>query len=156
MVVSLPTDQLKTLSMRLLRETMKQIVAPWLNSGKGWIEGQDIDSELYDIVLMDPGAEEVIESLPYTDAEGNTDFPVNLVDKATEWSRRRLGKAGFSFALQWKVPPEDKLLLETKQLLAPPHIREQQANARKKDGIDLADCLSAFSKEETLRKTDAW
>lgn len=160
MVLAISTDQLNSLSMLTLRATIKRAVSPWLNHGRGWNDALDDDREMYDIILMDRGTESQIMPLPYTNADGSEDFTVDIHAPTIQFHReRRTGASGMSFALRWRLSPEvlaDRLIQNVDQLAYPEHIRSARESAPKKTGLDLSDCLAAFAKEETLRKTEAW
>ena len=171
MVVALPTPQMKNMPMRKLRDIIRGVVAPWLNAGRGWISADpaaapggalkgDEDQALYNIVLMDRSTEHVIQVLPYVDASGSEDHSADLLELCNSFHQRsRLASSGMSFGLEWKIPLAqlaDKLVQDPEQLAYPAHILAARNGAPKKTGLDLSDCLSAFSKEETLRKSEAW
>jgi hypothetical protein len=163
-VIALPTASLSSLRMLDIRRVIKAAVGPWLNGGRGWQEGIDSDVHLYRIVLMDRATENVILDLPYTDGTGTEDYTVNISEETTKYhSATKSGTIGMSFALRWLGTEHSvfsKLLRESSELNYPSHIARIQADSNiagvKRTSIDLADCLTAFAKVETLRRTEAW
>ena len=159
LVLALPTEELDAMPMRRLRAIVRDAVAPWINQGRGW-GADDRDTDLYDICLMDRAAENVIEVLPFADADGSEDHTMPLLSTTrTYHARNRVGGVGMSFGLEWKLAPDAlaaKLIDDAARLSLPAHIAAARASAPKKTGLDVSDCLAAFSKEETLRKSEAW
>jgi hypothetical protein len=158
-VLALPTEELRSLKMTKLRAIIRKTMNTWMNNGMGWT-GADVDTEMYDIFLTDRSTETQIMPLPYRNAAGEEDFEVNIQDPATEYHRKnRTGSNGMAFQLHWKLAPEvlaARFIQTVEALTVPPHIRSQKESQVKKEGLDLADCLEAWSKEETLRQSEAW
>ena len=161
MAVPLPTSEMTAMPMLKLRDLIRRALAPWLNEGEGWKEGEDQDSQMYDIVLFDRGAEEPIQTLPYTNEDGSEDFTVNIRDLANQHNQRvRSSASGMSLGLRWKLESTDlsSKLIQTKDRLSlPAHLKKSTTGSSAvKEGLDLSDCFEAFAKEETLRKSEAY
>ena len=167
MVLAVPTPQIRAMKMQDLRKLVRDVVNPWLNSGRGWTAGAgdakgDVDSDLYNICLMDRAADQVIRVLPYVDPEsGSEDLSFDLLEMANSFhAKNRNLSSGMSFGLEWKIAsPQalaEKLNQDVESLRYPAHILAATRNTPKKVGLDLSDCLQAFAKEETLRKSEAW
>jgi len=158
MVLALPTAEMRAMKMSTLRRIVRAAVAPWLRQGAGWQRGED-DRKLYNIVLMDRAAENIIQTLPVPATDGGEDPVVNLLDLATSYyQRQRLNSVGMSFAVDWSVSGTEGLTLLSKgdALPLPTHIASARASVPRKVGLDLSDCLQAFAKEEKLRASEAW
>jgi len=160
-VLALPSKELRSMSMLKLRQAARDALESWMNGGHGWMKG-DVDKDLYNIWLMDRQAERVIEPLPYTDAGGNEDFTVDLQGAATAFhqgSEHVNALPGFSFAFEWKLSRDQlrsRLIQSHLDIHHPSHLARSLMSKAAKAGLDLNDCLAAFSREETLRKSEAW
>ncbi len=165
LVLAVPTKEMRAMRMSALRAIVRKALAPWLNQGRGWIEGEDSDERMYNICLMERSADTMIQVLPYS-IEGSEEDPViNLLDTCTEHYRRnRINALGMSFALDWSILGNNVSTLSSKltfpeSIPLPAHLEASRAaskSAPRKHGLDLTDCLSAHGKEETLRSTDKW
>jgi len=135
-----PESKIRAMPVNELRKAIQDAVNPFMKGGWGKDEK---DEQLYTIHLMDKSGHELIMDVPYKD-----DVKVDLTTNT--------GTRGFSFCLLWDETAFTNRYWDGKPARHSSAAEDEFGSGGGKKGLDVYDCVQAFTSEEVLRPGDEW
>jgi ubiquitin C-terminal hydrolase len=150
LLVELQVDLLGAYPVEKLRASMLQYLAPFLRT----IDGEEFDdAKAYELHVMDSNAVEYLQKIEFdavaSSEEGGEQQSAGVIDFTA-----LNAKNSFCIGVKWNAAARKKWYKEEEDFEI--HASVGSSKKKKKDGVDIFDCVELFCERETLTPNEAW